>query len=419
LTVEAEFSKELETSKANLHEAEVQIETLKALLHAAEVQIYDNEAAKCILAGELSAVKSELAHMESPAVLATASIAASKMQELRTELQAQKEEIEHLKQEGEAAAERAVERAQKDSADAALKLQQAQLQELLTELQAQKASQAEEIEHLKQDGEAAAQRAMERAAREAEWQGDRLRMKVAHAEELEHARKERVEAEEKSRAEFMCAQENQARLVAELQKVEEDLVNSKMCNRILRTRTMEAAATEFSAHVDAPDDEGLTLGIEAEEDAKARGDVTAHMQDLLLRAGARQAFRIGRMHLPKDFSDAMPACAKVAVKNDGMTKWPDTVVLAKIEGDSFGLPTKALSALEPNEVEEVTLELEVNASNEPLSARARPRHSMPKTHRLEPGEVRSDARSVWAISDAASGARLGPLLIFEVSWDLE
>merc|ERR1712185_615642 len=122
---------------------------------------------------------------------------------------------------------------------------------------------------------------------------------------------ERAEAEEKSRAELMRAQENQARLAADLHKTEKERDDLKK---------KEAAAPRFSANVHMPDDEALTLGIEAEEDAKARGDVTAHMKDLVLKAGATQAFCIGRMHLPKDFSDAMPACAKVAVKNNGMTK---------------------------------------------------------------------------------------------------
>lgn len=236
------------------------------------------------------------------------------------------------------------------------------------------------------------------------------KLKAAHAEELQLMR----EAAEKARmdASSACAnlrqvQETQANLEAQLQEI----------------RGSKASVPQFSASVHLAEDD-LTLGIEAEEDVAARGDVTKELVDLVSSFGALQACRIGRVHLPAGFSEAAPVCANVVVKNEGEVRWPRTTVIINVDGDSFGLQVKALRALLPGEEEEIMMDLEVSSKEEagsPSQKRgySRPRHSMPKlSPMLEIGEARPEARSVWAIIDAATGSRLGPLLVFEVLWDL-
>jgi len=182
-------------------------------------------------------------------------------------------------------------------------------------------------------------------------------------------------------------------------------------------------ALHYSASVHMIEDDPLTMGIEAEEDVAARGDATKELADLVYSCGARQAFRIGRMRLPSTFSEVAPACARMLVKNDGVLAFPQTTVIVNVEGDHLGLQVMALGVLEPGEVKEVEMDLEIRPKNEaPGHAQRRifrPRHSMPQlAPRFVPGEARSEARSLWAIVDAATGARLGPLLVFEAVWDL-
>jgi len=144
----------------------------------------------------------------------------------------------------------------------------------------------------------------------------------------------------------------------------------------------------------------LTLGVEAEDDAAVRGDATSELAELVSTWQARQAFRIGRIRLPAAPATASsvpaPACARVAVRNDGTATWPETTVVVNVEGADMGLPIMALGALKPGEVADVEMDLEV----------------------LSNPKDRSDVRSSWAIVDAATGACLGPLLVFEVAWDL-
>lgn len=141
----------------------------------------------------------------------------------------------------------------------------------------------------------------------------------------------------------------------------------------------------------------LTLGVEAEDDAAARGDATSELAELVSSWQARQAFRIGRIRLAAAPGSApAPACARVAVRNDGTVAWPGTTVVVNVKGDDMGLPVMALRALKPGEVTAIEMDLEVPSNPMALS----------------------EVRSSWAIVDAATGACLGPLLVFEVAWDL-
>jgi len=185
----------------------------------------------------------------------------------------------------------------------------------------------------------------------------------------------------------------------------------------------KAALPRYSASVHMIEDCPLTLGIEAEEDETARGDATKELADLVSSCGADKAFRIGRVRLPATFSEIMPACARVAVKNDGAVRWPQTTVVMNIEGENLGLQVMALGMLEPGEVKEIEMDLEVCAKSDHSQKRVyRPRqagHTMPQlAPRFVAGESRAETRSLWAIVDAATGVRLGPLLVFEAVWDL-
>merc|ERR1711988_1962677 len=108
----------------------------------------------------------------------------------------------------------------------------------------------------------------------------------------------------------------------------------------------------------------LTLGIEAQEDAAAHGDVTSDFTELASRFEAKQVFRFGRVHLSDGAS--APACSRLTVQNDGTSAWPQTTVVVNVEGDSMGLPLMALGALEAGEAAEVELDLEVFSIRRPL-----------------------------------------------------
>jgi len=137
----------------------------------------------------------------------------------------------------------------------------------------------------------------------------------------------------------------------------------------------------------------LTLGVEAQEDASARGDVTEEFQHIVAEAGAKQAFRAGRVAIPVGLVAPVPACAKVVVVNDGGVPWPATTVLAVVAGEAMGFPQMALGALLPGEAAEVQMDL-----------------------LLPPKATKDASRSAWALVDAATGRPLGPLIFFEGVW---
>jgi hypothetical protein len=177
----------------------------------------------------------------------------------------------------------------------------------------------------------------------------------------------------------------------------------------------------YSASAHMIEDWQLTLGIEGKEDESARGDASVELAELVSRCGARQAFRMGCVHLPATFSEASPVCVRMAVKNDGASRWPQTTVIVNMEGESLGMQVKELGVLEPGEVREIEMDLEVQSRivGQAHKRLYRPRHSMPQLGpRSMPDGACSEMRSVWAIVDAATGARLGPLLVFEAMWDL-
>lgn len=227
-------------------------------------------------------------------------------------------------------------------------------------------------------------------------------------------------------------------VLGELQKARQDIetLNRELLKATERAANAEELASDmqrseanmprYSASVHMIEDCPLTLGIEAEEDAAARGDVTKELADLAASYGAQQAFRIGRIRLPASFSEVAPACARVAVKNTGAERWPQTTVIVHVEGDNFGLQVMALGVLEPGAVKEIEMDLAVNSKTEgqvtvpghSQSRIYRPRHTMPQLAPRKLSEAREEVRSVWAIVDAATGARLGPLLVFEAAWNL-
>lgn len=140
----------------------------------------------------------------------------------------------------------------------------------------------------------------------------------------------------------------------------------------------------------------LVLGIEAQEDQAVKGDATAEFAEDIAQAGARQAFRLGRVALPTGAADApaVPICAKVVVLNDGQAPWPETTAVTLVAGEAFGFPKMDLGALRPGEAAELVLDLTV-------------------APRPESG---SQARSSWAVVDSLNGSFLGPVLILEVLW---
>merc|ERR1711879_748290 len=129
-------------------------------------------------------------------------------------------------------------------------------------------------------------------------------------------------------------------------------------------------------------------------EAAALGDVTSEFPLLVSAWKARQVFRIGRIRLP--MSASSPASTRVTVQNSGLVAWPETTVLANVEGESMGVPVMPLGSLEPGKTADVEIDLQVKSGTT---------------------EACSETRSLWAITEAATGIRLGPLLVFEVVWD--
>lgn len=138
----------------------------------------------------------------------------------------------------------------------------------------------------------------------------------------------------------------------------------------------------------------LILGVEAEEDEGAYGDVTAEFEAAISVVGAKQAFRLGRVAVPTGSTETtVPICAKIVVVNNGKVQWPESTAVAIASGEAFGFPYLQLGPLNPGEAAEVILDLAV-----PLRSQA------------------EMCRSSWAIVDMTTSAPLGPVLLFEVIW---
>jgi hypothetical protein len=138
----------------------------------------------------------------------------------------------------------------------------------------------------------------------------------------------------------------------------------------------------------------LVLGIEADEDSSARGDVTqAFAQDAeVLATGARQVFCIGSIKLPVG-NVAVPASATAIVINNGQVPWPEAASVVSLAGESFGFSQMPLGAVNPGEDAEIVLDLLVSPRSEPCTE-----------------------RSTWGIINAATGESLGLILSFTTSW---
>lgn len=137
----------------------------------------------------------------------------------------------------------------------------------------------------------------------------------------------------------------------------------------------------------------LVLGIEAQEDSSAQGDITQELAEAVRDSGAHQAWRIGRIVVPVGTDLPVPACVKAVVVNDGEVPWPETTVVTIVAGDALDFPELALGAIKPGEAAQVLMDLTVPPAAEP-----------------------GTARSTWTIADSATGATLGSLLLFEVVW---
>lgn len=167
-----------------------------------------------------------------------------------------------------------------------------------------------------------------------------------------------------------------------------------------------------SAHVVGGD--ALMLVVEAEEDIVARGDITSELAADVAAAGARQAYRLGRVRLPASachlathtgdcdgLTATAPVCACVTLVNDGEVAWPATAVLAHVAGKPLGLPLLPLGPVAPGDAARLELDFVV-----PLSP----------PQELEECGGSPSTRSTWVIVDATTGTCFGPMLVLEVEW---
>jgi hypothetical protein len=137
----------------------------------------------------------------------------------------------------------------------------------------------------------------------------------------------------------------------------------------------------------------LLLGIEAQEDPTARGDITQNLAEQLAQVGAHQAFMLGNVVMPCSEGPKVPVCAKYIVMNNGQVPWPETTALHHISGQNFDFDILPLGAISPKQGAEVVMDLHVPA-------------------RSTPGEE----TSAWMFVDVATGKPLGPLVLLKVNW---
>jgi len=135
------------------------------------------------------------------------------------------------------------------------------------------------------------------------------------------------------------------------------------------------------------------LGVEAQEDPAGRGDASEEFREQLHEMGAQSAWRVGRIVLPVGLQAEVPACAKIALKNDCEVAWPETTCIVSVSGDPCGFQQMPLGAWQPNEAAEIVMDLNLPSRQE------------------QTGE-----RSAWAVVDAATGKVFGPLILLEVFW---
>eukprot|EP00928_Gymnodinium_smaydae_P074917 TRINITY_DN57932_c0_g1_i1.p1 TRINITY_DN57932_c0_g1~~TRINITY_DN57932_c0_g1_i1.p1 ORF type:complete len:552 (+),score=158.54 TRINITY_DN57932_c0_g1_i1:108-1763(+) len=222
---------------------------------------------------------------------------------------------------------------------------------------------------------------MRRMTEEFRWGRDEQRQAREHLE----AKAEHLEGRLRKELERAQKHRNDA---AEVRKELEELRQSYRAGPGVSIRVLECST--------------MMLGIEAEDDETARGDASSEFADLLEEMGAEKAYRIGRVQLPAGVGyeaatgrplGPVPASMKVTLANNGAKAWPETAVLALASGESHGLPLLPLGALQPGDAAEAVLDLNIPRRNECATT-----------------------TTVWALRDAATGALLGPLLVFEASW---
>merc|ERR1712008_341464 len=136
------------------------------------------------------------------------------------------------------------------------------------------------------------------------------------------------------------------------------------------------------------------LGSEAEQVKCHVGRIREAAEEaaLLEGTGCSKAFRIGRIGVTAGTA-AVPVEIRLVIVNSGRVQWPQTVAAICVRGDSLGSPLCALShdaPIIPGGHVELALDLMLPAA--------------------EPGTT----SSLWALMDAATGFRLGPVLVLDV-----
>jgi len=195
-----------------------------------------------------------------------------------------------------------------------------------------------------------------------------------------------------------------AELRAELQKAQVDKGND-FCNKLqaeLAAAKKREAVKQSKASALVANSKPLLFGIEAEEEPKARREVTAQFAETLAKLGARQAFCIGRVRLAAGGIEpatgrplaAVPASVMVTVINNGSLEWPATAVITSISDDCLGVPVVPLGSVPIGGSKDVEMDLLVPSQPEATTA-----------------------QYLWAVMDARTSAMLGCVLIFEAVWD--
>mmetsp|Transcript_118804 Transcript_118804/g.216120 ORF Transcript_118804/g.216120 Transcript_118804/m.216120 type:complete len:626 (+) Transcript_118804:83-1960(+) len=197
--------------------------------------------------------------------------------------------------------------------------------------------------------------------------------------------------------------EQKAELCGQLQaKVDKD---DDFCNKLqaeLTAAKKREAVKQSKASALVANSKPLLFGIEAEEEPKARREVTAQFAETLAKLGARQAFCIGRVRLAAGGIEpatgrplaAVPASVMVTVINNGSVEWPATAVITSISDDCLGVPVVPLGSVPIGGSKDVEMDLLVPSQPEATTA-----------------------QYLWAVMDARTSAMLGCVLIFEAVWD--
>jgi len=135
--------------------------------------------------------------------------------------------------------------------------------------------------------------------------------------------------------------------------------------------------------------ETSAIGVEAVEDADTRGEMDSgtRLAAVLLAAGARQVFRVGRFCI-EGAAEPVPVVVGVSLQNDGAAPWPETACVVHHSGDNLGLALLMLAPARPGEAVALRMDLTVP----PRSA---------------------GGPSAWVLRDAATHAPMGPALVFE------